>query len=71
MIITYPMLDQTDINEDSWEEVVVDNYYSEEVVLPQREEEDNDLPIPSDEGGVFLRTSDRLVMLEDMIRYDQ
>jgi hypothetical protein len=69
MIITYPMLDQTDISEDSMDEVMVDNHYDGEVELPQREEDDE--PVPTREGGIFLRTSDRLVMLEDIIRYDE
>jgi hypothetical protein len=72
MIITYPMLDETDISEDSWEEVMVDNNYIENYVppidLPQREE--NDAPQPPDERGVYIRTSDRLVMLEDAISYN-
>jgi hypothetical protein len=68
MVITYAMLEQTDISEDSWEEVMVDYHYVEPVELPQREE--NDAPQPPDERGVFVRTSDRLVMLEDIIRYN-
>jgi hypothetical protein len=68
MIVTYAMLEQTDISEDSWEEVMVDYHYVEPVELPQREE--NDAPQPPDNRGVFVRTSDRLVMLEDIIRYN-
>jgi hypothetical protein len=68
MIITYPMLDETDIAEDSWEEVMVDNIYDESIELPQREE--NEPPMQPDNRGVFVRTSDRLVMLEDIIRYN-
>jgi hypothetical protein len=68
MIITYAMIDQTDISEDSWEEVMVDYHYVEPVELPQREE--NAPPMPPDNRGVFVRTSDRLVMLEDIIRYN-
>jgi hypothetical protein len=51
------------------DEVMVDNHYDGEVELPQREEDDE--PVPTREGGIFLRTSDRLVMLEDIIRYDE
>ncbi len=55
MIITYPMIDQTDINNDSWEEVVVDSHYTDTVELPQREENDD---------------SDRLAVLENIIRHN-
>lgn len=68
MIITYPMLDDMDNGQDSWEEVVREQIlYPEPVDLPQREV--NNEPRPVSEDGVFIRTSDRMVMLEDMILF--
>lgn len=55
------------IEDDSWEEIVFDSYYPENVELPQREEHE---PMEPDSEGVFIRMSDRLVMLEDVIKYN-
>jgi hypothetical protein len=66
-IITYPMLDQTDISDDSWNEVLMESYYDETIELPQREYVP---PMPPNNEGVNVRITDRLVMLEDFITYD-
>ena len=73
MVITYPMLDQSDIGEDSWEEIVrEDTLYSEPVELPQREVDNEPRPegVPGIDGHTFIRTSDRLVLLEDVILFN-
>jgi hypothetical protein len=68
MIITYPMLDETNINEDSWNEVVNDIENAEVSELPQREVDTTLRPESND--GVYIRTSDRLVMMEDIITFN-
>lgn len=71
MLITYPMIDNMDISEDSWNEVVNEINSPEVPELPQRD--DNSLePRPEDrgDGSVFIDMSDRIKMLEDIIRYN-
>jgi hypothetical protein len=67
IIITHQMLNQADISDDAWNEVLMESYYDETIELPQREYVP---PMPPNDEGVNVRMTDRLVMLEDIITYD-
>jgi hypothetical protein len=71
MLITYPMISNMDISEDSWNEVVNELNGPEVPELPQRDDDSLEpRPENRNDGSVFIDMSDRIKMLEDIIRYN-
>ena len=58
MIVTYDMLDKTNAEDDAWEETVYEINHLNPEIQPEKE------------GGVYVDLSNRLTMLEDILKHN-